>query len=79
MTTAKLFKLGKSQAVRIPARYRIDAQEVEVFQRDGELVLRPKPRTAADLFARARSLAGELSDWRRPEQGEGKPLKEMLP
>ena len=79
MTTAKLFKLGKSQVVRIPARYRIDAREVEVFQRDGELVLRPKPRTAADLFARARSLADEVSDWERPKQGEVKPLKEMLP
>ena len=63
VTTAKLFKLGKSQAVRIPARYRIDAREVEVFERDGELVLQPKPRTAADLFARARSIAGEVSDW----------------
>ena len=79
MTTAKLFKLGNSQAVRIPARYRMSAQEVEVFQREGELVLRPIPRTAADLFAQARSLTGDLSDWKRPEQGEVKPPKEMLP
>ncbi len=77
MTTAKLFKLGNSQAVRIPARYRISAQEVEVFQRDGELVLRPKLRTAADLFAQARSVAGEVSDWQRPEQGEVKPVASL--
>ena len=79
MTTAKLFKLGKSQAVCIPARRRIDAREVEVFQRDGELVLRPKPSTAAELFARARHLAGDISGWERPKQGAMKPVKEMLP
>jgi len=44
MTTAKLFTLGNSQAVRIPARYRIAAAEVEIFQRAGDLVLRPKRR-----------------------------------
>lgn len=77
MTTAKLFKLGNSQAVRIPARYRMSAQEVEVFQRNGELVLRPKLRTAADLFEQARGLAGDISDWERPEQGEIKPVASL--
>lgn len=77
MTTAKLFKLGNSQAVRIPARYRMNAQEVDIFQRDGELVLRPKLRTAADLFAQARGLAGEMSDWERPEQGQIKPVASL--
>ena len=79
LTTAKLFKVGNSQALRIPARYRIDAREVEVFQREGELVLRPKPSTAAELFARARRLAGDISGWERPEQSAIKPAKEMLP
>jgi len=73
MATARLFKLGNSQAVRIPARFRMSAQEVEVFQRDGELVLRPKLRTAADLFSHARNLAGDLSGWQRPAQGEIRP------
>lgn len=77
MTTARLFKLGNSQAVRIPARYRMAAQEVEVFQRDGELVLRPKLLTAADLFAQARSLAGDLSGWKRPAQGKIKPAPSL--
>jgi len=72
MTTARLFKLGNSQAVRIPARYRINAQEVDVFRRDGDLVLRPKLRSAADLFAQARSIAGERSSWQRPKQGKNK-------
>jgi antitoxin VapB len=69
MTTAKLFVLGNSQAVRIPARFRMDAEEVEIIQRGNELVLRPKIRTAADLFASARAKAGDLADWVRPDQG----------
>lgn len=69
MTTAKLFKLGNSQAVRIPARYRMKAQEVEIFERNGELVLRPKTESAADFFARIRARGGDFSDWVRPDQG----------
>ena len=30
-TTAKLFTLGKAQAVRIPARFRLNADEVEAL------------------------------------------------
>ncbi len=74
MTTAKLFVLGNSQAVRIPARYRIDAKEVEIIQRGNELVLRPKIRTAADLFASARAKGGDLGDWARPDQGAIEPV-----
>lgn len=72
MLTARLFKLGNSQAVRIPARYRMDAGEVEVIKRGDELVLRPKTRTAADLFERASQLA-DWTDWERPEQGDVRP------
>lgn len=75
MQTVKVFKLGNAQAVRIPARYRFDTGEVEVFQRGNELVLRPKAETAADLFARARAVAGDaFNDWKRPDQGEARPV-----
>jgi antitoxin VapB len=74
MTTARLFKLGNSQAVRIPARYRMKVREVEVFERDGELILRPKPRNAAELFARARAHGADWSDWKRPDQGKNTPV-----
>lgn len=55
-TTARLFRLGKSQAVRIPARFRLDAAEVEITAHDGALLLRPKPRTALDVVNAARTL-----------------------
>jgi len=74
MVTAKLFNLGNSQAVRIPARYRIKAQEVEIFQRGGDLVLRPKTGSAADLFARIRMRGSEYGDWKRPPQGTNRPV-----
>lgn len=74
MTTARLFKLGNSQALRIPARYRMSAREVEIFRRGDELVLRPKARTAADLFARIRERGTDWSDWKRPPQGKNRPV-----
>lgn len=75
MQTVKVFKLGKAQAVRIPARYKFDTAEVEVFQRGSELVLRPKTETAADLFTRARAMAGDsFKDFERPAQGIARPV-----
>lgn len=42
--TAKVFMAGRSQAVRLPAKYRLDTDEVEI-SRDGEaLILRPRAR-----------------------------------
>lgn len=73
MVTARLFNLGNSQAVRIPARYRMAAQEVEIFERNGDLVLRPRAKTAADLFARARRAAGDWASMKRPDQGVNRP------
>lgn len=73
--TAKLFTLAHSQAVRIPARFRLDAEEVEISRaEDGALILRPKARTAADLFAAIRARGTDWSDWTRPEQGETRPV-----
>ena len=42
MTTAKLFKHGGSQAVRLPKKFRFDGHEVLVEKRGEEVVLRPK-------------------------------------
>ena len=70
MQTVKVFMLGRSQAVRIPARYRFDASEVEVFQRGDELVLRPKAETAGEMFARVRAKYGPL-DIKTPSRKGG--------
>ena len=51
MKTAKLFRHGGSQAVRLPKDFRLDGTEVLIERRDDVVVLRPKPKikTLADL------------------------------
>jgi len=76
--TAKLFMLGNAQAVRIPARFRLDADAVEISEQDGALVLRPKPRTMGEVLARLQATQGHAEawkDWQRPPQGELGPIK----
>jgi antitoxin VapB len=51
--TAKLFKNGRSQAVRLPSEYRFEGSEVYV-RRDpatGDVILSRRPESWADLFA----------------------------
>lgn len=46
MKTAKIFLNGRSQAVRLPAEFRFDCDEV-LIRRDpvtGEVILSPSPR-----------------------------------
>lgn len=55
MQTAKIFKNGRSQAVRLPAEFRFEGDEV-LIRRDpvsGDIVLSPKP-AALDAFFRLR-------------------------
>lgn len=75
MQTVKVFKLGKAQAVRIPVRYQFTAEEVTI-ERDGDaLILRPRPKTAGEVFARARAIAGDaFKDFKRPDQGKPRPV-----
>lgn len=40
MATAKIFRTGGSQAVRLPKDYRVTGTEVEIFRRGDEIVLR---------------------------------------
>ena len=50
MTTAKVFRSGNSQAVRLPKRYRFKGKEVEIFRRGNEVVLREKSDNLAHAF-----------------------------
>jgi len=40
MATAKVFKSGNSQAVRLPKQFRVKSKEVEISRRGDEIVLR---------------------------------------
>lgn len=50
MGTARVFRSGNSQAVRLPKQFRLKTQEVEISRRGGEIVLREKDRTLARAF-----------------------------
>ena len=50
MSTAKVFKNGNSQAVRLPKEFQFDVSEVEIFRRGDEIVLRKKPDSLKDVF-----------------------------
>lgn len=60
MTTAKVFRCGNSQAVRLPKEFRFNSKEVEVFRRGDEVVLREKPTNMAHAFELLMSLPDDL-------------------
>ncbi len=65
--TAKLFMNGRSQAVRLPAEFRFDGDEVYI-ERDGDkVILRSKPQGWEDFFSRPSSVPDDfLTDRRDP-------------
>lgn len=50
MSYARVFKSGNSQAVRLPKEFRFEAEQVEIFRRGDEVVLREKPASASMIF-----------------------------
>ena len=56
MKTAKIFKNGNSQAVRLPREYQFDVSEVEVFKRGDEIILRKKKQNLKEAFTLLTSL-----------------------
>lgn len=60
MRTTKVFRNGKSQAVIIPEEFRLDTDEVEIFRRNDELVLRKKAKTLEQAFHLLASLPSDF-------------------
>jgi len=49
--TAKVFTIGRSQAVRIPKEYRFKGKEVYIKKEKGKVILSEKPqKTWAEIF-----------------------------
>lgn len=51
MDTAKVFKSGNSQAVRLPKKYALEATEVFIERRGESLVLTPRKGAWDDFWA----------------------------
>lgn len=71
MKTARILKSGSSQAVRLPAEFNLDVSEVQIFRKNGDLVLRPLRKTWEDYFNRSRRFSADF-----PETIEDIPLEE---
>ena len=50
MITTRVFKSGNSQAVRIPKEFQFDVDELEIFRRGEEVVLRKKQDNLSDVM-----------------------------
>ncbi|MBV9036726.1 MAG: AbrB/MazE/SpoVT family DNA-binding domain-containing protein [Acidobacteriaceae bacterium] len=75
MATARVFKSGNSQAVRLPKKFRVKSKELEIFQRGNEIVLREPTKGLARAFEILTSLPDDfLSEGRgdiAPQHREG--------
>jgi antitoxin VapB len=60
MGTARVFRSGNSQAVRLPKQFRFRGKEVEIFRRGDEVVLREKDKTLARAFDLLASLPDDF-------------------
>ncbi len=72
MDKAKLFWSGRSQAVRLPKDYRIEADEVRIRRRGDAIILEPIPKDWTWLD----TLAGTLSEDFLKEGREQPPMQE---
>ena len=60
MNHARIFQSGNSQAVRLPKEFRFDVDQVEIFRRGDEVVLRAAPANAALIFDALRELPADF-------------------
>jgi len=51
MDTAKIFLNGRSQAVRLPKKYRFKTNQVLIFKRGDEVILKEKKESWDDFFS----------------------------
>jgi len=73
--TAKVFRSGNSQAVRIPKDFLIDADEVEIHKRGDAIVLRPKLRSWKPLLESLNKFSGDFMTGERAQPALDKRLK----
>ncbi len=62
MTVTKVFMSGNSQAVRLPKGFQFDEDEVEIFRRGEEIVLRKKGHTLTDFYSQLTSLSEDFME-----------------
>lgn len=74
--TAKLFMNGRSQAVRLPAKYRFEGSEVLVARDGDKVILMPKTAGWDDFFTATPQVPGDFlvdRDDAPPQRRRGRP------
>jgi len=71
---AKLFQNGGSQAVRLPAEYRIDGDEVQIEKVGNTLVLRPVKTGWAEFFSNPVKAPDDFMEDREDEPPQDREL-----
>jgi len=62
MASAKVFRSGNSQAVRLPKEFQLDVNEVEIFRRGNEIILIPRPKSWDDYFKHGRRFTDDFPE-----------------
>ncbi|WP_373768133.1 antitoxin [Glaesserella sp.] len=67
MQTAKLFNNGRSQAVRLPAAFRFDTDEVYIYRDEntGNVILSKRPNDWQGFLDAVKDLQGEQLEFDR--------------
>ena len=75
MTTARVFKSGNSQAIRLPKEFRVESRELEILRRRGrEIILREPEANMARAFDLLSALPDDFLQDRaqeRPQERDG--------
>ena len=58
--TAKVFKTGRSQAVRLPKAFRFDTDEVTIERQGNAVILRPKEDDGAAWVTRLQVICADF-------------------
>ena len=80
MDTAKLFKIGRSQAVRLPKAYRFEGEEVHIRRVGEAVVLLPKTKKTWDDVLRSLEMfePGFRIEREQPKEQQHRPSLESL-
>jgi antitoxin VapB len=74
MATARVFRSGNSQAVRLPKEFRLKSKEVDIFRRGQEIVLREKEKGMTRAFEILADLPDDVLEDRKdlpPQSRDG--------
>ena len=67
MATARVFRSGNSQAVRLPREFRVKGPDLEIFRRGDEIVLREKRISGEDVYNALLAFSEALGEAEPPD------------